>query len=908
MATEDILNKPYNPKDIEEKWYDFWMQKKYFVSDNKSKKPPYVIMMPPPNITGALHLGHALTAVIQDVLIRWKRMSGFNTLWLPGSDHAGIATQTVVEKELAKEGLTRHQLGREKFLERVWQWREQYGRTIMLQERRFGNSCDWTREHFTMDEDLSRAVRYAFVSLYKEGLIYRGNYLINWCPRCQSALSDLEVNAVETPGKLWYLKYPVEGTNKFIVVATTRPETMLGDTAVAINPKDKKYKEFVGKKINLPLIHRMIPIIEDSSVDSTFGSGAVKITPAHDFNDFELGKRYKLEAISIFDEKAHLNEITGPYKGLDRFKAREKILEDLKERYLLEKEENYTVLLGHCQRCDTIVEPRLSMQWFVKTKPLAKRAIQTVRAKKVKIVPSGWTKTYFNWMENIKDWCISRQIWWGHRIPAWYCDACGKTIVSIKDPKKCEHCKNSHIHQDTDVLDTWFSSALWPFSTLGWPNQTRDLKVFYPSTVMETGFDILFFWVARMMMMGLHFMKKSPFKHIYLHAMVRDLEGKKMSKTRGNVVDPLDIIEEFGADALRFTLASLAAPGRDIKFSEERVQGYRNFMNKIWNATRFVLIQVETSSVLSFRGPKARGISLRAQDDRNRIDKWILTRFYETVRDTQKYLEEYRLDEAAKTVYHFTWHEFCDWYIELTKQKKEESQETLLFVLSELLKLLHPFSPFITEELWRSLAHVRDDKKQGESIMNSSYPKFDKKWTSQKAKKEMEMVMAVISYIRNVRGENNVPPSKMISATLVAKDEKVRQILEEEKKSIESLAKVKLTIRHPEPAGRGIQIRLDPSVASLPQDDKVGDLIGGTVGFADIFIPMTDLFNKEEEKKRLEKELAKIEADMIVVGQRLESSSFMDRAPANIVQKEKDRFNELKLKKEKLEESLRKII
>ena len=880
MATHVSLDKPYQPKDIEEKWYQFWMDQGYFKATN-SKKRPFVIMMPPPNITGALHLGHALTAFIQDVLIRWKRMQGFNTLWLPGSDHAGIATQNVVEKELSKENISRHTLGREKFLERVWKWREDYGRIILTQQKRFGASCDWSREHFTMDEQLSRAVREVFVSLYNKNLIYRGNYLINGCPRCESALSDLEVNHIEKQGKLWHLKYPLEDGSGFIIVATTRPETMLGDTAVAVHPKDPRYQSLIGKTVLLPLVQRKIPVVSDKTVDPKFGTGAVKITPGHDCNDFELGQRHALPMISVLDEKGRMNENAGSaYQGLDRFKARKKVLEDLKAQSLLEKEEDYTVTLGHCDRCETIVEPRLSTQWFVKAKPLAKPAIDAIRKKKVKIIPAGWTKTYFNWMENIKDWCISRQIWWGHRIPAWHCRKCQHITVSVKDPAACQKCKSQEIFQDPDVLDTWFSSALWPFSTLGWPQKTKDLKLFYPSTVMETGFDILFFWVARMMMMGIHFMKKPPFKYVYLHAMVRDAKGQKMSKSKGNVIDPLNTIESYGADALRFTMISLATQGRDIKLSEERIAGYRNFINKIWNATRFVRMNLDSD--FKFK-------ELSSPKNLSLVHQWILTRFFETTRETNKFLEEYRLNEAAHAVYHFTWHEFCDWYIELIKiplkdpAQKSETQHVMMFVLRELLKLLHPFLPFVTEELWHQLPLSHE-----KSLIIASFPKFNSKWVNPKAKKEIQMIIDLVSQIRNVRGENTVSPSKLISATVVLKEKKNMNLLNSYSESIKNLAKLSQVTWQTEP---------------LHTQNRV--VVPLT--FGEVVIPMTELFNVEEEKKRLQKELMKIEEDITHLNSRLSQASFVERAPKEIVQKEKDRFQELKSKKEKLEESLKKI-
>ncbi|OGQ18029.1 MAG: valine--tRNA ligase [Deltaproteobacteria bacterium RIFCSPHIGHO2_02_FULL_40_11] len=862
-----MIDTQYKPKDIEKKWYAFWEEKAFFKADNTSSKDPFVIMMPPPNVTGALHQGHALTSYIQDCLIRWKRMCGYNVLWLPGSDHAGIATQNVVEKELAKAGTSRHKLGREKFLERVWQWKEQYGNRIMEQLRSFGSSCDWSRQRFTMDEKASKAVREVFVRLYQEKLIYRGDYLINWCPRCESAISDLEVTHVEKSGHLWQIKYPLEEGSGWITVATTRPETMLGDTAIAVHPKDDRYKSFVGKYVLLPLIKRKIPIIQDEYVDQAFGSGAVKITPGHDFNDFEVGRRHHLKVISVLDAKGKMNENSGAYQGLDRFKARKQVLEDLKTEGLLEGEESHTLSIGHCERCQTVVEPRHSTQWFVKTKPLAAPAIEAVRSGEVKIIPESWAKTYFHWMENIKDWCISRQIWWGHRIPAWHCRDCKKITVSSKDPVQCEHCKSKKIDQDPDVLDTWFSSALWPFSTLGWPDETKDLEKFYPSTVMETGFDILFFWVARMMMMGIHFMKKPPFQFVYLHAMVRDVQGQKMSKSKGNVIDPLDTIEKYGSDALRFTHLSLATQGRDVKLTDERIQGYRNFVNKIWNATRFVLMQE------SHPEPQAK------DPERATTDRWILTRLHETIRDVNAALEAYKLNEATYLAYHFTWSEFCDWYIELSKTSP--NPDVLTYVLKELLKLLHPFLPFVTEELWQ---HVQET----ESIMLSPYPKFDEAYIDASAKQEIEVLKAVVLYVRNIRGENNVKPSKQIPVSILPKDKTTRQILEREQKAIENLAKIS-------------ELKI---LDDLP-DAK--DQVTGTVGFAEIFISMSELFNQEEEKKRLEKELLKIGQDLTGIQQRLSQDAFVSKAPKEVVEKERARLAMLTEKEAKLKENLSKI-
>ncbi|MDP3016627.1 MAG: valine--tRNA ligase, partial [Deltaproteobacteria bacterium] len=698
MASK-ILDKSYDPHQVEEKWYRFWMEQQYFRADESSNSQAYSIVIPPPNVTGVLHIGHALNNTLQDILIRFKRMEGCSVLWMPGTDHAGIATQNVVERQLMEEGLDRHALGRDKFIERVWKWKEQSGGTIINQLKKLGASCDWSRERFTMDEGLSEAVREVFIHLYQEGLIYRGHYIINWCPRCQTALSDLEVEHHEISGKLYHLRYPFREGNHFVVVATTRPETVLGDTAVAVHPEDERYQGDIGRKVILPVLGREIPVIGDPYVDMEFGTGCLKITPAHDFNDFEIGLKHGLEQVKVIDEEGRMNEHAGPYQGLDRFVCRERIVEDFKQEGVLIKTEDYHHKVGHCYRCKTIVEPNLSLQWFVRTKPLAQPAIEAVRTGRTRIVPELWEKTYYEWMENIKDWCISRQIWWGHRIPAWYCEACGEVIVAKEEPRSCSKCGSNQLKQETDVLDTWFSSALWPFSTMGWPEETAELKVFYPTSVLVTGFDILFFWVARMMMMGLKFMGDVPFRDVYIHGLVRDEKGEKYSKTRGNVVDPLDLIDRFGADALRFTLAALTMPGSDLKLSESRTEGYRHFANKIWNASRFALMNLEALS------PDAMA-QTHSPEEFSLPDRWIRGRLNETIRSVRKALEEYKFNEACHILYQFIWHEFCDWYLEMTKlylyregdQKRQDlTRQTLLEVLDAILRLLHPFMPFITE-------------------------------------------------------------------------------------------------------------------------------------------------------------------------------------------------------------------
>ncbi len=891
--THKVQLPDYDPKNIEKKWYQFWEEKGYFKANPRSKKKPYTITIPPPNVTGSLHAGHALY-VIQDALIRWKRMGGYEALWLPGTDHAGISTQNVVEKELAEEGLTRHDLGREKFLERVWEWKKKYGDRIIFQLRNLGFSLDWSRLCFTMDENLSKAVREVFVKLYEEGLIYRGHRLIHWCSRCQTALSDLEVQYEERKGKLWYLKYPLKEnfdkfSEQFIVVATTRPETMLGDTAVAVHPKDSRYKNFVGKKLILPLLHREIFVIADDQVQKEFGTGAVKVTPAHDLNDFEMGLRHNLEQISIFDKNCVLNENAGSYKGLSREEGRQRVLEDLKKEGLLQKEEEYTLNMSLCERCETIVEPLLSTQWFVKVEQLAKPAIDVVKKGKIKIIPDTWTKTYFHWMENIKDWCISRQLWWGHRIPAWYCKGCEKLTVAREDPSQCLHCKSPQIEQDPDVLDTWFSSALWPFSTLGWPKKTPDLKKFYPNTVMETGFDILFFWVARMIMMGLKFMKDIPFEYVYLHPLVLDIKGKKMSKSCGNTIDPLDVSEKYGVDALRYTLLVLSGHSRSIRLSIEEVSGYRNFMNKIWNASRFALmfLQKDFQKVpVSLRHKQALFGSLSL------VDQWILTRLQETIQKVTKDLENFHFGEATKTLYHFVWHEFCDWYIELVKPvlygENEAEKNKTLFVLQtsleDILKLLHPFSPHISEEIWN---HLPERK---EPLIISSYPKVNKSFVFKGSKQKMNFLMELVNNVRNIRGENNISPSKKVNIHCICSDKTKKKILETNEQAFLNLVK-------------GTKLFFE----SNKSFSKSGLFGHGAYKGVEIFVSLKEAVNVQEEEKRLQKEVGKIEEDLKGIEGRLKNPSFLSKAPEKVVTEHKTKVQELTEQREKMLEALKKI-
>lgn len=882
----NVLDKSYNPHLVEEKWYRYWMEQGCFRADEDSETRAFSIVIPPPNVTGVLHIGHALNNTLQDILIRFKRMDGYNTLWMPGTDHAGIATQTVVERQLLKEGLDRHRLGREKFIERIWKWKEESGGKIIGQLKKLGASCDWSRERFTMDEGLSQAVKEVFVRLYQEGLIYRSNYIINWCPRCQTALSDLEVEHEEVLGKLYHLKYSFKTGEHFVVVATTRPETMLGDTAVAVNPEDPRYQQTIGKMVVLPVVLREIPVIADAYVDIEFGTGALKITPAHDFNDFEIGLKHGLAQVKVIDERGRMNENAGPYQGMDRFECRERILEDFERTGVLLKTEDYRHVIGHCYRCRTIVEPNLSLQWFVKTKPLAEKAIQAVRDGRTRIIPPVWEKTYFEWMENIRDWCISRQIWWGHRIPAWYCESCGEIIVAKETPRSCPKCGSDRLRPETDVLDTWFSSALWPFSTLGWPKETKELKRFYPTSVLVTGFDILFFWVARMMMMGLKFMGDVPFREVYIHGLVRDERGEKYSKTRGNVVDPLDLIDRFGADALRFTLAALTMPGSDLKLSEARTEGYRHFANKVWNASRFALMNAEDT--IRVRGewssiePEAISVP----------DRWILGRLNRAIREVRDSLEAYRFNEACHTIYQFIWHEFCDWYLELIKPSlyqdedptlKRLTQQTLLEVLDAIMRILHPFMPFITEEIWQQIPR----EKEGGSIMVARFPESDERFDDDQVAQEIGLVIEIVTAIRNIRGEMNLPPGEQIAAILHTKGEAIQGRLKRNQDFIQNLAKVsELTI--------GDDIKKPPHSA-FAQVQEV-----------EVFVPM-DRSKMEEELRRLQKESLKVDKDIVFVGKKLSNEQFLSKAPPEVVQEEKEKALGYRALKAKLEEGIKKI-
>ncbi len=878
------LAKVYEPQAVEEKWYREWEEHSYFHAEAESSAEAYSIVIPPPNVTGALHMGHALNNTLQDILCRWKRMSGCNVPWMPGTDHAGIATQNVVERQLGAEGKNRHDLGREAFIDRVWKWKAESGGQIIGQLKRLGCSCDWERERFTMDEGLSLAVREVFVTLFEEGLIYRDNRLINWCPRCHTALSDIEVEHEDKAGNLWHLWYPVEGSDRYLVVATTRPETMLGDTAVAVNPADERYADLVGGTVILPLLNRRIPIIADDYVDMEFGTGVVKITPAHDFNDFEVGKRHNLERINVLDESGVINENGGAYHGLDRFEARKKVLEDLAAQGLLGETRDHALAVGGCYRCKTVVEPYMSLQWYVKVGPLAEQALAAVKDGRTRIVPRQWENTYYDWLENIKDWCISRQIWWGHRIPAWYCGECGGITVSRTDPDSCSHCGATTLTQETDVLDTWFSSALWPFSTLGWPEKTAELSTFYPTSCLVTGFDILFFWVARMMMMGIHFMKEVPFREVYIHALVRDAQGQKMSKSKGNVIDPLTIIDAYGTDAFRFTLAAFAAQGRDIKLAEERIAGYRNFANKIWNAARFTMMNLEGFDPATVN---------ESELELANADRWILFRLNEAARETDEALAGYRFNDAAAALYRFTWSEFCDWYIELIKddlyrgtpERKRTAQYVVWLTLERLLRLLHPFMPFITEEIWQALPKRSTESA---SIMRAEYPTVNDSWDYAAEAAEMELVMNVIRGIRNIRGEMEVPPSKEINAILDCQSAASMSLLRKNEMYVKSLARLGAVVieQHPErPEDAALQV----------------------TGDVEIVVPLRGLVNVEEEEKRLLKEIGKIQKDMDFLAKKLENPSFVERAPADVVTKEREKLAEFSQKKEVLLASLDKI-
>lgn len=920
------LSDRYSAVEVEARIYKWWEESGFFKAEDTSTKPPFCIILPPPNVTGSLHMGHALDHTIQDVIIRWKRMLGFNTLWLPGTDHAGIATQSVVERELKKEGKTRHDLGREKFVERVWDWKNQYGNRIYQQMRRLGDSCDWDRAVFTLDPGVSKAVRKVFVDLYKKGLIYKGQRLVNWSGPLETAISDLEVEHRETKSAIYYIDYPIEGTQNYIVtVATTRPETMLGDTAVAVNPEDDRYLDLVGKNVVLPLSGRIIPIIADTYVDKAFGSGVVKITPAHDFNDYQVGIRHKLPMINLLNKNGTLNENAGKYNGLKVQEARKRVIEDLKAEGRLNKEEQHKNSIGYCSRSGAVVEPFLSEQWFTRMPRLAAPARQVVETETTRFEPESWTKTYLHWMNIIEDWCISRQLWWGHRIPAWYCVECQHVTVSDVDPTTCEKCGSAKIRQDEDVLDTWFSSALWPFSTLGWPEKTESLKTFYPTNVLVTGFDIIFFWVARMMIMGLEFMHDVPFRKVYIHGLIRDAEGKKMSKSTGNALDPVELIEEYGADALRFTLMAQISGGRDLKFSESRLEGYRNFMNKIWNATRFSL-----GALKDFEIPNE---GLRAVPSRANLsvaDQWIV---YETgliEKMVEECLDQDRFADAANALYHFVWNEFCDWYLELVKpiiysgqigsmketseiesssvdvsvsgqnvpghvvsiEERRATQLVLAQTLNRMMRLLHPFIPFITEEIYQKLP-IR-----GPALINEPYPtiRTDKDWLivgSKEAAFEMRVVKEVITAIRNIRGENQIKPGVAIKVRLSPSDDRVQKILGENKAQIIRLARLETC-----------EIQADPGSLSKCAVSPVR-MAEASI---DVIVPLSGLVDIDAEVKRIQKTIEKNQKDISILASKLANENFVKNAPVELIAADRATLEGLRGRQERLQDSLTRLI
>jgi valyl-tRNA synthetase len=873
MESRNIA-KVYDPEQVEGKLYQQWMEKGYFRAEVDEEKEPYCIVIPPPNITGQLHMGHALDNTLQDILIRWKRLQGFSTLWLPGTDHASIATEVKIVEKLADEGMTKYDIGREGFLEKAWQWKEQYGGRIVEQLKKLGSSLDWSRERFTMDEGCSRAVTEVFIKLYEKGLIYQGDRIINWCPECQTALSDAEVEHEEQQGNFWHIKYVFkDNENESVIIATTRPETMLGDTAVAVHPDDERYSHLIGKKVVLPLLNREIPVIADEYVDREFGTGVVKITPAHDPNDFEVGLRHSLMQIRVLNDDGTMNGNAGKYEGMDRYEARRRIVADLSELGLLVKTEDHRHNVGHCYRCSTVVEPIISKQWFVKMGPLAKPAIEVVRDGRINFIPERFEKIYFNWMENIRDWCISRQLWWGHRIPAYYCQGCGETIVARTMPDKCSKCGEGEFRQDEDVLDTWFSSALWPFSTLGWPDETDDLRYFYPTSALITAYDIIFFWVARMIFSGLEHMGDIPFKHVLIHGIVRDSQGRKMSKSLGNGIDPLEVIEKYGADALRLSLVTGNSPGNDMRFSWDKVESSRNFANKIWNASRFILMNLENLQ-----------IELPRRGEFDLADRWIMSRYNNLIQEVTDNLDKFELGIAVQKLYDFIWSEFCDWYIELTKPRlygdDDEGRETVLYtltyVLSNTLKLLHPFMPFITEEIWQHLPH------QGESIMIASWPEADENEIDREAEERMEAIMDTIRSIRNIRAEMNVPHSQKAKVIIVTQDQS-KKVFESGKVYIEKLA-----------GASNVTIQSDKG--GIPSN-----AISAVTGIAEVFMPLEDLVDLDKEMERLTKEKENLEKELVRVNGKLSNEGFVTKAPSHVVEEERK-------KKEKYQGMMNKVM
>mgnify|MGYP002542382224 CR=1 FL=1 len=873
MATE--MNKTYNPSEIEDRLYKKWLDKKYFHAEVDRSKKPFTIVMPPPNITGQLHMGHALDNTLQDILIRFKRMQGYNALWQPGTDHASIATEVKVTNKLREEGIDKEELGREGFLKRTWEWREEYGGRIVSQLKKLGSSADWDRERFTMDEGCSKAVQEVFIRLYEKGYIYQGSRIINWCPVCQTSISDAEVEYEDQAGHFWHINYPIVGTDKCIEIATTRPETMLGDTAIAVHPDDERYKDLVGKMVLLPIVNKEIPIVADSYVDKEFGTGAVKITPAHDPNDFEVGKRHNLEEINILNDDGTINENGGKFEGMDRYEARKAIVKELEEGGYLVRIENHEHNVGTHDRCHTTVEPMVKKQWFVKMNEMAKPAIEAVKNGDLRFVPGHFDRTYLHWLENIRDWCISRQLWWGHRIPAYYCDDCGEIVVAKETPSVCPKCGCTHFTQDEDTLDTWFSSALWPFSTLGWPDKTEDLDYFYPTSVLVTGYDIIPFWVMRMMFSALEHTGEVPFKHVFIHGLVRDSQGRKMSKSLGNGIDPLEIVDQYGADALRFTLATGNAPGNDMRFYIERVEASRNFANKIWNASRFTLMNLD---VTENKLPDLNDLQLE--------DKWILSKYNDVVKSVTENLDKFELGIALSNLYDFIWENFCDWYIELVKPRlfdKENptgktAQYVLTYVLSNTMKLLHPFMPFITEEIWQHLPH------EGESIMISEWPEYDEKLNFPKDVESMELIMQSISAIRNRRAEMNVPPSKKAKVIIVTDKTDVFE------------------------QGTAFFEKLASASEAVVQTDKSGisdNAVNVVVPSAEVFLPLDELVDKTKELERLNAEKKKLEGEIKRVEGKLNNAGFVSKAPQKVVDEEKAKGEKYKEMLEKVLENIK---
>ena len=876
---ENNIPKVYDPKTFEKKWYAYWEKNRLFHAEVEPQKIPYSIVIPPPNVTGQLHMGHAMDNTLQDILIRWRRMQGYNTLWMPGCDHAGIATQAKVEEALREEGLTRYDLGREKFLERVWAWKEKFGNRIMSQLRSLGSSCDWERERFTMDEGCSRAVREVFVSLYEEGLIYQGTRITNWCPRCHTALSDIEVEHETEVGHLWHLRYRFADSDDYVEIATTRPETMFGDTGVAVHPEDVRYREMVGRTLILPIANRQIPLFADEYVDPTFGTGAVKVTPAHDPNDFDMGKRHSLEQIKVIENDGTMGEGAGRYAGMDRYACRKALVKELAALGVLVETEEHEHAVGHCSRCHTTVEPLVSKQWFVKMASLAKPAIEVVREGRIHFVPERFTKIYENWLENIRDWCISRQLWWGHRIPAWYCDDCGKVSVSRTDLTACPACGSSHLHQDEDVLDTWFSSSLWPFETMGWPEKTPELQQFYPTRTLVTGYDIIFFWVARMVMMGLKFGGDIPFHHVFIHGLVRDSQGRKMSKSLGNGIDPVEVIDKYGADTLRFMLVTGNTPGNDMRFYWARVEAARNFANKLWNASRFMLMNLQGFD-RSFV-PKAEDYTL--------ADRWILSRYARTSAVVTENLEKFELGEAARAIYEFIWGEFCDWYIELVKPRlyaeegdsRRTAQYVLGYVLERTLRLLHPFMPFITEEIWQHIPH------EGKSIMTAPWPTGEETWLDKENEASMAAIMEVIKAIRNMRAEVNAAPGKKSEAILHFSDAAQQAVFTANDGYLHALAEA------------------DPVTILSLTAERPENAMTAAAGGVEIYLPLKGLIDMEKETARLSKELDGLTKEIARTEGKLANEKFVTKAPVAVVAKEREKLQDYEEKKRVVEERLR---